>query len=133
MSTLAFTDQTHRLRMIVSNALDGTTFVASRSEENGRHLVIEGRRADGRLSAVRFRAVSDAEATSGTEVGVPLKLRDAQAGPTGCLPLGWLIPALRGIPRGVSRVRIDAGGATLNIVCQDAEWWEDEVAPGGVP
>ena len=133
MSALAFTDQSHRLSMIVSNALDGTMFVASRSEENGRHLVIEGRRDDGRVSAVRFRVVSNAEATSGTEVGVPLKLKNVNAGPTGCLPLGWLIPAFRGIPRGVSRVRIDAGGATLDIVCQDAEWWEDEAAPGGVP
>ena len=132
MPTLAFTDQSQRLRMIVGNALDGTTFVASRSEENGRHLVIEGRRPDGRVSTVRFRAVSNAEATSGTAHGVPLKLRGVQSGPTGCLPLGWLIPALRGIPRGVSRVRIDAGGATLDIVCEDAEWWEDEAAPGGV-
>jgi hypothetical protein len=24
-----------------------------------------------------------------------------------------------------ARVRIDAGPATLDIVCQDAEWWEE--------
>jgi hypothetical protein len=24
-----------------------------------------------------------------------------------------------------ARVRIDAGPATLEIVCQDAEWWEE--------
>lgn len=117
--------------MIVRNALDGTTFVASRSEENGRHLVIDGRRPDGRRTSVRFRAVSNAEATAGTAAGVPLKLRSVASGPSGCLPLGWFFPALRGIPRGVSRVRIDAGGAKLEIICEDAEWWEDEAAPPG--
>jgi len=128
-----FTNQEHRLRMIVSHGLDGTTFVASHSEEGGRHLVIEARRPDGQATTVRFRAVSNAEATSGTAVGVPLKLNSVRSGPTGCLPLGWFIPALRGIPAGVSRVRIDAGDARLDIICQDAEWWEDDAAPGGVP
>ena len=129
----SFTNQEHRLRMIVGNALNGTTFLASHAEEDGKHLVIEARRSDGRHSAVRFRAVSNAEATTGTEVGVPLKLANVVSGPTGCMPLGWFFPALRGIPRGVSRVRIEAGDARLDIVCQDAEWWEDEAAPGGVP
>lgn len=131
MPAIAFTNQGQRIEMIVRNALDGTTFVASRSEEGGRHLVIEGRRANGRLTSVRFRAVSDAEASAGTEAGVPLKLRGVAAGPSGCLPLGWFFPALRGIPRGVSRVRIDAGGAKLEIICEDAEWWEDDATPPG--
>jgi hypothetical protein len=124
-------DPKHRLTSIVRQALDGATFVASRAEEGGQHLVIEARRPDGRLASVRFRAVSDAEASAGTAVGVPLTLRSVDSGPSGCLPLGWFIPALRGIPRGVSRVRIDAGGAKLDIVCQDAEWWEDEATPPG--
>ena len=119
--------------MIVGQALDGTTFLESHAEENGRHLVIEARRPDGRHTAVRFRAVTNAEATAGTAVGVPLKLRNVVSGPTGCLPLGWFLPALRGIPRGVSRVRIDAGDARLDIVCQDAEWWEDDAPSGGIP
>jgi hypothetical protein len=131
MPAIAFTNQEQRLRMIVHNALDGTTFVASRSEDGGRHLVIEGRRGDGSLASVRFRAVSNAEATAGTAPGVPLKLKGVHSGPSGCLPLGWFIPAFRGIPRGVSRVRIEAGGARLDIICEDAEWWEDEAAPPG--
>jgi len=127
----AFTDQGQRLRLIVSKALDGASFSASRAEEGGRHLVIEAVRPDGRRVAVRFRAVQDAEATTGTNVGSLLKLRKVQAGPTGSRLLGLLFPAFRGIPRGVCRVRIDAGSAQLDIVCQDAEWWEDEAQPGG--
>lgn len=124
-----FTDQGERLRRIVSNALDNTTFSASHSEDDGRHLVIEARRADGTAVTVRFRAVKDATATSGAAVGSALRLKGVQSGPTGCLPLGIFFPSLRGIPRGVSRVRIDAGGAQLDITCQDAEWWEDEAKP----
>lgn len=122
----SFTDQSGRIGRIVSNALDGTSFVASYPEEGGRHLVIEAMRPGGRKVGVRFRAVSDAEATAGTVVGSALQVRSVAGGPTGCLPLGWLFPQFRGIPRGVSRVRISAGNARLDIVCQDAEWWEDE-------
>lgn len=118
--------------MVVGQALDGTVFEGARAEENGRHLVIEARRQDGRKTAVRFRAISDASAANAVPAGAALRLRGVQAGPTGCLPLGWFIPALRGIPRGVSRVRIDAGDARLDILCQDAEWWEDDAPPGGV-
>jgi hypothetical protein len=117
--------------MVVRNALDGTTFVASHSEEEGRHVVIEGRRPDGRHASVRFRAVHDAEATAGTMAGVPLRLQNVRAGGGGCLSLLWFVPAFRAVPRGAARVRIDAGGAKLDIVCEDAEWWEDEAAPPG--
>ena len=135
MPALAFTDQTQRLRRVVGNALDGASFVASRSEEDGRHLTIEARRPDGRMVTVRFRAVKDAEATSGTTAGVPLRLKNVTAGGGGCLlPFaGRLLPALRSVPRGSSRVRIAAGDAELDIICEDAEWWEDEAPPGGVP
>jgi hypothetical protein len=130
---LAFANQEQRIQMVVRNALDGTTFIASRSEEDGRHLVIIGRRQDGRMAAVRFRAVREASATTGTAVGVPLRLAGVKGGGGGLLSLllGWFIPAFRGVPRGAARVRIDAGGAKLDIVCEDAEWWENEPAPPG--
>jgi hypothetical protein len=131
MLSIGFTNQAHRIEMVVRNALDGTTFVSSRSEDDGRHIVIEARRPNGRISTVRFRAVSDAAATSGTAAGVPLKLQGVRAGGAGCLSLSRFGPAFRGVPRGTARVRIDAGGAKLDIVCEDAEWWEDEVAPPG--
>lgn len=133
MPALSFTDQSERLRRIVANALDGTGFESSRAEEEGRHLVIEARRPDGRLVSVRFRAVKDAEATAGPARGTPLRLRNVTAGGGGCLlPLaGRWFPGLRGIPRGSSRVTIGAGAAQLAIVCEDAEWWEDETPQGG--
>ena len=127
----SFTDQSGRLERIVSNALEGATFQSSHSEEGGRHLVIQARRPDGQLVTLRFRAVQDAEAISGTAVGSPLRLKSVSAGPTGCLPLGLFFPQFRGILRGVCRVRIEAGGAQLDIVCQDAEWWEEEPKPDG--
>jgi hypothetical protein len=85
------------------------------------------------MAAVRFRAVRDASATSGTAAGVPLHVSGVKAGGGGLLSLllGSFVPAFRSVPRGAARVRIDAGGAKLDIVCEDAEWWEDEPAPHG--
>jgi hypothetical protein len=133
MSALGFTDQTQRLRRIVSNALDGASFEASRSEEEGRHVVIEAKRPDGRPVTVRFRAVRDAEATGSPAVGTQLRLKGVSAGGSGCLLpfVSKLFPALRAVPRGASRVRIEAGEAELDIICEDAEWWEDEPPSGG--
>jgi hypothetical protein len=49
---------------------------------------------------------------------------------SGCLSflLGFaffLAPRSRAPVAGSVRVRIDAGAARLDIVCQDAVWWED--------
>ena len=38
------------------------------------------------------------------------------------------LPSMRNVGGGYVRVRIEAGAAMLDIVCQDAEWWER--APG---
>jgi hypothetical protein len=127
---LAFTNQTDRLRRIVSNALDGTTYQTSYIEEQERrHLVIEARRADGRLVNVRFRAVKDSVATADVPAGAPLRLNSVAAG-GGCLVPSRFFPHLfPNVPAGSARVRIRAGDVRLDIVCEDAEWFEDEAPP----
>ena len=111
---------------MLDNALSGTTYVSSETEENGRMVLLKARRQDGTLVNVRFRAVSSSDATDEPAAGDTLRPGSVRAGGGGCLMLlgGW-IPALRGVPRGYSRVRIEAGEARLDIVCQDVEWWED--------
>ncbi len=132
MPELAFTDQTDRLRRIVSNALNGTTYEGSRvEEEDRRHLLIEARRPDGRQVSVRFRAVKDSVATDEIPAGAQLRLNSVHAG-GGCFLPSRLFPHLfPNIPAGSSRVRIDAGDVRLDIVCEDAEWFEDEAPPQG--
>jgi hypothetical protein len=39
--------------------------------------------------------------------------------------LSRLLPLFKPPGPAYARVRIDAGPATLDIVCQDAEWWEE--------
>ncbi len=124
MPKLAFTDQKERLRRIVSNALDGTAFENSRLEEDGAHLLIEARRPDGQLVSVRFRGVRDPEATEMPAQGSALQLDSVGSAARFSL---WSL-LLFFLPRPGSdkmRVRIRAGGARLDIVCEDAEWWED--------
>jgi hypothetical protein len=127
----AFTDQRERLRRTVRNALDGAAYQTSRSEESGRMLVVEARRPDGRLVGVRFRGVRDSKSTEEPVAGATLRLRAVDS--PGSL-IGLLVPPLlRGPSSSYVRVRIEAGTARLDIVCQDAEWWEDEAAPHQTP
>jgi hypothetical protein len=125
---LAFTDQRGRLRSVLQNALTGSTYEATRREEDFRTLVLEGRRADGRLVGVRFRGVRDSEASRSPDPGSALRLRSVGSADRFSF-LGLLFPFARPTGFGFARVRIDAGDARLDIVCQDAEWWEDET-PG---
>jgi hypothetical protein len=123
----SFTDQNGRVRRIVEAALAGdSVYEASRSEEAGRFVVIEARRADGRGVGVRFRGVRESTMSSEPEAGAALRLRGV-----GAPGLSWLrlfLPGMRNVGGGYVRVRIEAGAAMLDIVCQDAEWWER--APG---
>lgn len=123
MSALAFTDQTERLRRIVENALAGATYESSREEEGGRMLVIEAKRPDGRQVGLRFRGVREADASDTPAAGSSLRLRSVASVSKFSL-LGLLSPLFRSPVRGVARVRIEAGAARLDIVCEDAEWWE---------
>ena len=43
----SFTDQRERLRRLLHNALDGATYEGSRTQDDGRLLVIDARRSGG--------------------------------------------------------------------------------------
>ncbi len=127
MSALAFTDQRGRIRKILENALPGTTYVSSVSEE-GSTLLLTGRRADGKRVNVRFRAVRESDASAEPAAGSALRLRNVGDATKFSL---WriMIPFPHGHSPSYARVTIEAGDARLDIVCQDAEWWEDEAPP----
>ncbi len=127
MSTLAFTDQRGRIRKILENALPGATYVSSVSEE-GSTLLLTGRRADGKRVNVRFRAVRESDASAEPAPGSAMRLRKVSDATKFSL---WrvLIPFPHGHSPSYARVTIEAGDARLDIVCQDAEWWEDEASP----
>ena len=130
MPELSFTDPTARIRRTVENALKGSSYESSRSEENGRLLVVEAKRANGRFVHLRFRGVSQSEASEVPAAGSALRLKSITHGGRFSL-LGLFLPQMR-LPRvGSARVRIDAGSARLDVVCEDAEWWEDDEP--GVP
>ncbi len=122
MSGLAFTDQKERLRRIVSNALDGAAYDGSRLEEDGTHLLIEAHRPGGQLVSVSFRAIQDSEATEMPAQGSTLQLESVGSARFSLWNLLFFF-----LPRSTNklRVRIRAGDAKLDIVCEDAEWWED--------
>ena len=123
----SFTDQPGRVRRTVEAALaSGAAYEASRSEEDGRHVVIEARRVDGQAVSVRFRGVQESTMSAEPEAGAALRLRGV--GAPGLSLLRLVFPGMRNVGSGYVRVRIEAGAAMLDIVCQDAEWWER--APG---
>jgi hypothetical protein len=93
-------------------------------------LTINGRRSGGRMVHLRFRGVQNAEATGTPEPGGPLRLVNVGSpGRFGILRL--FFPILRFPSGGYSRVTIGAGSARLDIVCQDAEWWQDDAPADG--
>ncbi|HEX5370684.1 MAG TPA: hypothetical protein VFY10_14845 [Dehalococcoidia bacterium] len=128
MSTLAFTDQRGRIRKILENALPGTTYVSSVRESEASTLLLTGRRADGKRVNVRFRAVRESDASAEPAAGSALRLQKVSDARKFSL---WriLIPFPHGHSPSFARVTIEAGDARLDIVCQDAEWWEDEAPP----
>ena len=130
MSALNFTDQHQRLRRIVENALEGATYRASHEEEP-RLLVLEAVRPDGRHVTLRFRGVKVSEASATPEAGATMRLLGVgSAERFSILRFLIFIPRTRYAGQDYARVRIEAGSARLDIVCQDAEWWEDEAGPG---
>ena len=126
MPALGFTDQRGRLRRIVENALAGAVYESSREEEE-RQLLIEARREDGSRVYLRFRGVERSDSTATPTAGSPLRL--AGVGGSGSaidLILPWL--RLFRARSNAVRVRIEVGAARLDIVCEDAEWWEEAAA-----
>lgn len=119
-----FTNQRDRLRRVVTNALADATYESSR-EEAGRLLVLEARRrSDGKQIVLRFRGVRQSDATNIPESGSDMRL--VNVGPAEKFSLlRFFFPFARP-GSGAARVRIEAGAARLDIVCEDAEWWESD-------
>jgi hypothetical protein len=114
------------MRRILENALTGCLYDSSETEEGGRMVVLHAHRAGGQHVSVRFRAVDRSDATTNPEPGAPMSLRSVDLVNPGCLSLlAFAFPQFRSPGPGYARVRIEAGTARLDIVCQDAEWWED--------
>jgi hypothetical protein len=89
-------------------------------------FVLETLRSDGRGVGIRFRGVRDpgeAGNDRGPEPGTPLRLRSVKR--EGISLVSRLFPFFKPPGPVYARVTIDAGPATLAIVCQDAEWWEE--------
>jgi hypothetical protein len=125
--SFAFTDQRARLRRILLNAFSDAAYDSSERESDGRVLVLHAHRPDGRKVSVTFRGVKDSRASLEPAAGVALRLREVDIHRPGLLSLlGLVFPQLRSPDPGYARVRIEAGAARLDIVCQDADWWEDD-------
>jgi hypothetical protein len=126
MPALGFTDQRGRLRRILENALQGALYDSSETEEDGRRVVVHAHREGGQRVSVRFRAVASSDATAEPAAGDSMSVRSVDLAGSGCLSLlAFAVPRFRSPGPGYARVRIDIGAARLDIVCQDAEWWED--------
>jgi hypothetical protein len=116
-----------RIRRVLENALVECTFVSSRPEDAEGTFVLLTRRSDGRSVGVRFRGMRDGSAPGGSErqpdPGSPVNVRSVKR--EGGSIVSRLFPLFKPPGPMYARVRIDAGPATLDIVCQDAEWWEE--------
>jgi hypothetical protein len=118
-----------RLRNIVSRALNGCAYEGSSRPERGM-LVIDGRRPDGTRVHVRFRGVQDSESTAQPEAGGKMRLLQVSSAQR----FSILQILMTRFPQhrfsSEARVRIEAGKARIDVVCQDVEWWEE---PPGSP
>jgi hypothetical protein len=119
---MAHADPRDRLRNTLRRALDGLEYVESH-RDGDRVLVLSGRRADGRRVQLRFLGLKDSESDSEIAAGSPLKLKSV--GRPEKSVLSMFVPAIFKGPSHASRVRIEAGTAKLEIVCEDVEWLED--------
>lgn len=111
-----------RIRRILEGVLVDCTYEASR-QEGDTNLVLHGRRKDGKDVFVRFRGVKDSDTDVQPERGAPLALKDVKRESVGFV--SRFFPIIKPPGPAHARVRIEAGSATLEIVCQDAEWWEE--------
>jgi hypothetical protein len=118
----------NRVRNIVESALIDCSYVSSEREGTGGTMLLKARRSDGKGVSVRFRGVRESDATSEPERGAPLRVVKVGNGNRFNL-ISTLFPILKPPGPPHARVTIQAGTARLDIVCQDAEWWEDEAPP----
>ena len=116
-----------RIRRVLEKALVDCTLVSSHAEDEGRTFVLSAKRSDGRGVGVRFRGIREDGGSPADdrqpEAGGQVKVRSVKR--EGGSLLSRLLPLFKPPGPAYARVRIDAGPATLDIVCQDAEWWEE--------
>ena len=112
-----------RIRRVLNTALVDCTYVSSQPEGDGSIFVLLARRPDGREVGVRFRGVKNSTGDSGPAAGAALTVKSVKR--EGLSLVSRFFPILKPPGPMYARVRIDAGPATLDIVCQDAEWWEE--------
>jgi hypothetical protein len=124
---MAHTDPRLRIRNTLTQALSGTVYDSSR-RDGDTVFVLRVRRATGKTADLRFLGLKTCEVDMEPEIGSALTLRGVGSPDSSLLRL-FVPRVLRG-PSFSSRVRIDAGKARLEIVCEDVEWWEDD-APAG--
>ncbi len=114
--------QKDRLGKTVRNALEGCSYESSEAGD-GSLFTVTARRRDGRRVQVRFLGVRSTTAepapTPGggirvVAVGAPFSLRRV------------LFAPLRSVELGPWHVRIKAGEGQIEVVCQDAEWFEED-------
>ena len=124
MGDITFVDPHARLTTIVSRAVEGSIYESSMKEEGGR-LVITARRANGVKVHLRLLGVQDSEATTLPTAGSRLHLAGVSSERGSWFWKLFLPNVFHHHSTGEVRVRIKIGTALMEIVCQDAEWWED--------
>jgi hypothetical protein len=114
-----------RVRRVLENALGDCTYVSSGSEDGGTRFVLRASRSNGKRVGVRFHGLREGQPGDGPgpAPGSPLSVRSVKR--EGGSLVSRLFPIFKPPGPVYARVRIDAGPATLEIVCQDAEWWEE--------
>jgi hypothetical protein len=112
-----------RIRRVLETALTGCTYVSTQSEGDGTLLVLQARKPDGRGVGVRFRAVKSFETNVPPETGAPITVKSVKR--HGVSFVSRFFPLIKPPGPAYARARIHAGPATLEVVCQDAEWWEE--------
>lgn len=122
-------DPRARLRNIVSKAIAGCVYEDSHREGEGM-LVIDARRADGTSVHLRFRGVKDSESTIMPEPGASMKFAGVGSAEKFSVLRVFFPTGMRMPFESIARVRIDAGGARIEVVCQDVDWWEDAPSAG---
>ena len=114
-------DPLARVRNTLTSALRDCTYASSQNE--GRALVLDARRANGKQVRLRFLGLKSSTTDTEPVAGAPLRL--VSVGDPDSSVLRLFMPRVLRTPSHSARVRIEAGPAKLEIVCEDVEWWED--------
>ncbi len=122
-----------RLREAVRHALEGCAYESSSTKDGV--FVLDARRPDGRKVQVRFLGVKSSTAEPRPPAGASLALQRVQSARKLSLldiVLFWRLfsgPSY-GTDLHARRVTITAGETQIEVVCEDAEWFEEQPTPG---